>query len=130
MGKIHKTSCEEISVIQNAIMNEILLLQNPSMQAVADSLGIDITTFSRQIGTLEKKMLVERTPYEEDRRSYILSLTAKGQKLVNLIDASIFAKMEEALTSMNEFERDMVLRSIQIFDEKLIDQQATCDVQL
>ena len=130
MGKIHKTSCEEISVIQNAIMNEILLLQNPSMQAVADSLGIDITTFSRQIGTLEKKMLVERTPYEEDRRSYILSVTAEGKKLVNLIDASIFAKMEEALTSMNEFERDMVLRSIQIFDEKLIAQQATCDVQL
>ena len=130
MGKIHKTSCEEISVIQNAIMNEILLLQNPSMQPVADSLGIDITTFSRQIGTLEKKMLVERTPYEEDRRSYILSLTAAGQKLVNLIDASIFAKMEEALTSMNEFERDMVIRSIQIFDEKIKSQQTSCDVQL
>ena len=130
MGKIYKTSCEEISVIQNAIMNEILLLQNPSMQTVADALGIDITTFSRQIGTLEKKMLVERTPYEEDRRSYILSLTAEGKKLVNLIDASIFAKMEEALTSMNEFERDTVLRSIQILDQKLIDQQTSCEMQL
>ena len=119
MGKIHKTSCEEISVIQSSIMNEISLHQNPSMQTIADSLGIDITTFSRQIGTLEKISLVERTPYEEDRRSYILSITAEGKRLVSIINASIFAKMEEALISMNEFERDMVLKSIHIFDEKL-----------
>lgn len=119
LGKIHKSSSNEISVIQSSIMNEISLLQNPSMQTVADSLGIDITTFSRQIGTLEKKKLVVRTPYEEDRRSYILSLTAEGERVVKIIDAAIFAQMEEALVSMNEFERDMVLKSIHIFDEKL-----------
>ena len=119
MHKIHKTSCEEISVIQSSILNEISLLQNPSMQTVADALGIDITTFSRQIGTLEKKKLVVRTPYEEDRRSYILSLTAEGIRFVKIIDAAIFTQMEEALISMNEFERDMVLKSIHIFDEKL-----------
>lgn len=119
MRKIHKASCEDISVIQSSIMNEISYLQTPSMQTVAESLGMDITTFSRQIGTLEKKKLVERTPYEEDRRSYILSLTAEGERQVNIIDAAIFSQMDEALISMNEFERDMVLKSIQIFDEKL-----------
>lgn len=118
-GKIHKASCEDISVIQSSIMHEISLLLNPSMQSVADALGIDITTFSRQIRTLEMKKLVVRTPSEEDRRIYILSLTMEGKRLVNLINANIFAKMEKVLTSMNEFERETVLRSIQIFDEKL-----------
>lgn len=121
MRKIHTASCEEISVIQSSIMNEISLLQNPSMQTVADALGIEITTFSRQIGTLEKKNLVARTPYEADLRIYILSLTREGERLVNLINTSVLAEMETALSSMNEFEKDMVLRSIQIFDERLKD---------
>lgn len=121
LGKIYKSSCEEISVIQSSILIEISLLPNPAMQKVADSLGMDITTFSRQIATLEKKKLVIRTPYKEDRRRYILSLTAEGQELIGKIDTEIFKKMEQALLSMNEFERDMVLKSIQIFDEKLKD---------
>jgi DNA-binding MarR family transcriptional regulator len=119
MRGIHKESCDVISIVQSSILYEISLMTKPSMQAVAEAAGMDITTFSRQIGTLEKKELVVRTPYEGDRRIYLLSLTAKGSEMVGAINEIIAAKMETALASMNDFERETVLRSMHVLEEKL-----------
>ncbi|MEK5070178.1 MarR family winged helix-turn-helix transcriptional regulator [Sporosarcina sp. FSL K6-1508] len=119
MRTIHKSSCATVSVVQSSILYEISLVTKPSMQAVAEAIGMDITTFSRQINTLEKKELVVRTPYEGDRRIYLLSLTEKGSKMMNSINEIIAAKMEMALASMNDFERETVLRSMYVLGEKL-----------
>ena len=119
MRGIHKESCDVISIVQSSILYEISLMTKPSMQAVAEAAGMDITTFSRQIGTLEKKELVVRTPYEGDRRIYLLSLTGKGREMVGAINGIIAAKMETALASMNDFERETVLRSMHVLEEKL-----------
>jgi DNA-binding MarR family transcriptional regulator len=119
MRGIHKESCDVISIVQSSILYEISLMTKPSMQTVAEAAGMDITTFSRQIGTLEKKELVVRTPYEGDRRIYLLSLTAKGSEMVGAINEIIAAKMETALASMNDFERETVLRSMHVLEEKL-----------
>ena len=119
MRNIHKSSCNVISVVQSSIVYEISLLAKPSMQTVAEAVGMDITTFSRQIGTLEKKELVVRTPYEGDRRIYLLSLTGKGSEMVRAINETISVKMDNALASMNDFERETVLRSMHVLEEKL-----------
>ncbi|NYF24701.1 MarR family winged helix-turn-helix transcriptional regulator [Sporosarcina sp. JAI121] len=119
MRNIHKSSCDEVSVVQSSILYEISLIIKPSMQTVAEAVGMDITTFSRQIGTLEKKELLIRTPYEGDRRIYLLSLTSKGSAIVTSINEIIAAKMEGALASMNDFERETVLRSMYVLEEKL-----------
>ena len=119
MRTIHKESCDIVSVVQSSILYEISLLTKPSMQTVAEAVGMDITTFSRQIGTLEKKELVVRTPYEGDRRIYLLSLTGKGSEMVRTINGTISVKMDNALASMNDFERETVLRSMHVLEEKL-----------
>ncbi|WP_370456064.1 MarR family winged helix-turn-helix transcriptional regulator [Sporosarcina sp. ANT_H38] len=119
MRSIHKSSCDVISIVQSSIIYEISLMTKPSMQVVAEAVGMDITTFSRQIGTLEKKELVIRTPYEQDRRIYLLSLTAKGSDMVVAINGIIAAKMESALATMNDFERETVLRSMHVLEVKL-----------
>ncbi len=119
MRNIHKTSCDVVSVVQSSILYEISLLTKPSMQTVAEAVGMDITTFSRQIGTLEKKELVVKTPYEGDRRIYLLSLTGKGSEMVGTINGTISVKMDNALASMNDFERETVLRSMHVLEEKL-----------
>lgn len=119
MRSIHKSSCDVISIVQSSILYEISLVTKPSMQAVAEAVGMDITTFSRQIATLEKKELVVRTPYEGDRRIYLLSLTGKGSDMARAINEVIATKMENALASMNDFERETVLRSMHVLEEKL-----------
>lgn len=119
MRNIHKDSCTDVSVVQSAIMQEISIQSNPSMQRVAVAVGMDITTFSRQIGTLEKKNYVMKTPFQEDRRINLLALTDEGVKLIALINTSIAEKLEKVLHVMNEFERETVIRSLYTFNEKL-----------
>jgi DNA-binding MarR family transcriptional regulator len=119
LNKIHKISCEDVTAIQSSILHEVSLHSNPSMQTVAAAIGMDITTFSRQIGTLEKKKLINRTPYSNDRRILLLSLTNLGQNLVETINIRIAKTVEDSLSTMNEFERETVLRSLHLFCEKL-----------
>jgi DNA-binding MarR family transcriptional regulator len=119
LNKIHKISCEDVTAIQSSILHEVSLHSNPSMQTVAAAIGMDITTFSRQIGTLEKKKLINRTPYSNDRRILLLSLTNLGQNLVETINVRIAKTVEDSLSTMNEFERETVLRSLHLFCEKL-----------
>lgn len=119
LRNIHKESSEEISVVQSSILYEISLLTNPSMQEVAEAVGMDITTFSRQIASLVKMKFVEKNPYEQDRRIHLLSLTERGEVTVESINVVIAAKMETAFTSMTHFERDIVIKSIHVLNEKL-----------
>ena len=121
LQKIHKKSCEEVSVIQSSILYEISGLSKPSMQMVSVAVGMDITTFSRQVGTLEKKNLVLRTPLEEDRRIYILSLTEQGREILDVMNNKIANEMEKAFAAMNDFERETVIRSLHVLEEKLRD---------
>ena len=119
LNKIHKASCEGVTVVQSSILYEISLHEDPSMQTVADALGMDITTFSRQIGTLEKKSLITRTANLKDRRIYLLSLTKTGLLLVETINTNIAGTLEESLSTMNDFERETVMRSMQLLSDNL-----------
>lgn len=119
LRKIHKAGCNEVSIVQSSILQEIAMLTMPSMQEVALAVGMDITTFSRQIGTLEKKGLVFKKPNDKDRRIYILSLTDKGEEVIKTINRIIAVKMEQSLSSMNDFERETVIRSMHVLEKKL-----------
>ncbi|HLO12475.1 MAG TPA: helix-turn-helix domain-containing protein, partial [Pseudoneobacillus sp.] len=69
-GFLNKNCCTvgavEISVIHSHILYEIDKSHSPSIQQVAQNLGIDITTFSRQIQSLVKHGLVKKTPDPND----------------------------------------------------------------
>ncbi|WP_438318888.1 MarR family winged helix-turn-helix transcriptional regulator [Sporosarcina sp. FA9] len=119
LRKIHKSSCKDVSVIQSSILYELSLLDQPSMQTLAEAVGMDITTFSRQINTLEKKDLIERNPSAKDRRIYRLSLSLKGEEIALTINKSIAESMSAVLNTMNEFERETVIRSMLVLSNKL-----------
>ncbi len=112
LNKIHKEACTDVSVQQSTIMHEIQMRNEPSMQETARGLGMDITTFSRQVQTLVNGGYVKRRPYPGDRRIQILSLTDKGTKKVKQIDEKILEQMNEALASMGEFEQEIIVRSL------------------
>jgi len=119
LRKIHKKGCDDVTIVQHSIMYEISQMDRPSMQTIAEVLGVDITTFSRQIGTLIKKKLVVRTASKDDRRIYILSLTEEGKEIVASVNERIATDMDNLLLSMNDFERDTIIRSMQVLTEKL-----------
>ncbi|WP_456276257.1 MarR family winged helix-turn-helix transcriptional regulator [Bacillus sp. AK128] len=115
-GILNKTCCSvdgiDVSAIQSHILYEIQKKEGLSIQQAAELLGIDITTFSRQIQTLVKMGLVKKSPYSGDKRITLLQLTEKGEKVAVGIDQQMNQFIEGIFKEMSEFERENVQRSI------------------
>jgi len=123
-GLINEQCCDnccgqEISLVQCHILNEINRQHHPSMQEIASALGMDITTFSRQIKTLVDKGLVKKTPHPADNRINILSLTPEGLEIENSINVTVNAQLNGVFSTMSEFERETVIRSIKLLNDAM-----------
>ncbi|MGD6943137.1 MarR family winged helix-turn-helix transcriptional regulator [Cytobacillus gottheilii] len=129
-GMLNKNCCSsggnDLSLVQSHILYEIDRLDQPNVQQVADVLGMDITTFSRQIQTLVKMNLVKKSQLPEDRRIHILSLTTEGKYTAAAIDAEMNQYLEEVFSHMNEFEKETVLRSINLLNNAMAKSTVCC----
>lgn len=129
-GLLNKNCCTaggiDISLIQSHILYEIEHMHQPSVQQVADVLGTDITTFSRQIQSLMKMNLIKKTPHPDDRRVHVLSLTTEGEFVAATIDYQMNAYLEEVFSHMNEFEKETVIRSIKLLNASMAKSSVCC----
>ncbi|MEQ2528380.1 MarR family winged helix-turn-helix transcriptional regulator [Bacillaceae bacterium CLA-AA-H227] len=129
-GFLNKNCCTaggaEISLVQSHILYEIDNQHNPSMQQIADTLGIDITTFSRQVQSLVKLNLVKKTPDAEDRRIHILSLTTEGKYVATTIDEQMNLFLNDVFSHMNDFEKETVIRSIKLLNNAMAKSSMCC----
>ncbi len=129
-GFLNKNCCSaggcDISVIQSHILYEIDRQHKPSIQQVAETLGTDITTFSRQVQSLIKMNLVKKTPDPNDRRVHLLSLTTEGKYVAGAIDQQMNDYFNEIFSHMNDFEKDTVIRSIKLLNEAMAKSSQCC----
>jgi DNA-binding MarR family transcriptional regulator len=128
-GLLNASCCEvccgeEISIVQSHILFEVRRTGAPSMQQVADELGMDVTTFSRQIKSLVSKHLVVRRVSSDDRRVSLLELTPEGEGVMARIDSFMTDRIEQVFSSMTSFERDAVTRSLELLNGAL--ERTTC----
>ncbi len=124
-GLLNASCCDEccgeqVSMAQSHILFEVRRLVNPSMQQVAEELGMDVTTFSRQIKGLEEKGLVCRRVSPDDRRVTLLGLSDAGRQVLEKIDGFMAARLEGVFGQMTSFERETVVRSLGLLNEALI----------
>ncbi|KPV56464.1 MarR family transcriptional regulator [Paenibacillus sp. A3] len=133
-GFLNKHCCSagglDISLVQSHILYEIDHQHKPSIQQVAEALGTDITTFSRQIQSLIKMNLVKKAPDPDDRRVYLLSLTTEGKYVAATIDQQMNAYLGEVFSHMNEFEKETVIRSIKLLNEAMEKSSLCCTTPL
>ncbi len=108
---------EQISLAQSHILFEIRRQGAPSMQQVAEELGMDVTTFSRQAKGLEGRGLIVRTVSPEDRRVSLLGLTDAGAAVLARIDRYMSERIELIFSTMTDFERETVTRSLGLLNE-------------
>lgn len=133
-GLLNVDCCEnccgaEVSLVQSHILFEIRRQKNTSMQQVADELGMDITTFSRQVKTLEKKGLVSKTPDPGDRRVNLLALTAAGAAVLEQIEQSMNRYIGQIFSQFSEFEREAVLNSLKLINNALLKTGPCCSLK-
>jgi DNA-binding MarR family transcriptional regulator len=129
-GFLNRNCCSvggtDLYLIQSHILYEIERQNSPSMQQIADTLGTDITTFSRQIQSLIKMKLVKKTPLPEDRRINILSLTTEGTFIATTIDRQINDYLTDIFSHMNEADKEMVIRSIKLLNDSMAKSEMCC----
>jgi DNA-binding MarR family transcriptional regulator len=129
-GLLNKNCCSvggcDISLIQSHILYEIDNQLKPSIQQIAEILGTDITTFSRQVQSLVKMNLVRKTPDPDDKRISILSLTTEGKYIAATIEQQMNSFLNEVFSQMNEFERETVIRSIHLLNNAMAKSSACC----
>ncbi len=129
-GFLNKACCNagghDISLVQSHILYEIQHQYQPSMQQVADTLGTDITTFSRQVRSLMKINLIKKTPDPNDRRISILSLTEEGKQVALDIDQQMNQYLEDVFASMSPEEKEMVLHSLQLLNKSMQQTSRCC----
>lgn len=121
-GLLNATCCDEccgeqVSMAQSHILFEVRRLESPSMQQVAEELGMDVTTFSRQAKSLEAKGLVTRRVSPEDRRVSLLGLTDEGLRVLGKIDRYMAERLDLIFARMSTFERETVIRSLELLSE-------------
>ncbi len=122
LGLLNASCCDEccgqqVSMAQSHILSEIRRRGSPSMQRVAEELGMDVTTFSRQAKGLEGKGLIMRQVAPEDRRVSRLGLTDEGTQVLEQIDRYMVDKLEQIFSSLTSFERETVVKSLGLLNE-------------
>ena len=129
-GLLNRNCCEvgnlDITMVQSQILYEISKRNNAAMQEVADALGTDISTFSRQIQNMIKLDLVKKSSSEADKRIYLLSLTEQGNKVAQEIQREMEAHLEEIFSHMNDFEKETVLRSMALLNQAMAKSSVCC----
>ncbi|WP_373231466.1 MarR family winged helix-turn-helix transcriptional regulator [Cohnella sp.] len=130
-GNLSENCCESccdssITLLQSNIMHEIKRQHNPSMQEIAYALGIDITTFSRQVKTLVESNLVKKTPDPQDNRIQILTLTQEGERLNMEIDKQVNSDLNQVLSQLSEFERQSVINALRLLDKAMLQSNVCC----
>ncbi len=129
-GFLNKNCCSvgnfEISLIHSHILFEVDRRKRASMQEVAEALGTDITTFSRQVQTLIKMGLLEKKPQVEDRRVHLLSLTVEGLFVTGGIDEQMKANFEEIFSHLSKEEGEMVIQSIKLLNSAMEKSSSCC----
>ncbi|MGG4048071.1 MarR family winged helix-turn-helix transcriptional regulator [Paenibacillus favisporus] len=133
-GLLNKNCCtvggHDLTPVQSHILFEVDRRHHPSIQQIAETLGTDITTFSRQIQSLIKMNLIKKTPDPTDRRVSTLALTVEGKYVAATIDHQMNAYLDDVFSFMTEFEKETVLRSIKLMNEAMAKSDYCCKPML
>lgn len=81
-----------------AVLNEF---PDCTMQLLADTAGVDRTTLAHTVKLMVEERLIIKTQRESDRRSVVLSLTGKGQKVLDAILPSVIATNERCFAGFS-----------------------------
>jgi DNA-binding MarR family transcriptional regulator len=81
---------------------------SPSATEVAQRLGIDPSTVSRQLRPLEEQELVKRTVDQGDRRVTRLTVTTAGRRVLEQVERSAIDTLASALESWSADDRALL----------------------
>jgi len=86
---------------------------------IADRVGRDYTTVSRQVSKLEELGLVRRESSAADRRIRMAAVTSRGKEMTDLVDAARERMGRKIFASWKQTEMDELVRLMRKFADAL-----------
>ncbi len=87
------------------------------LSELAHVLGVDLSTVSRQVASLERHELVERTVDPSDRRAAVVGLTAEGVRALERLRSAARARLTDILADWTDAERAELARALTRFND-------------
>ena len=115
--EILNTSC---TLTESRILYEINERENCIANEIANDLNIDRSYMSRILNGFIKKELIIKTASTMDHRKQILSLTGKGQELLDEINKQSDVQIRELLSGLSYEDIAMIEKSMNIIQEKMV----------
>lgn len=91
-----------------------------SVAELADKVGRDYTTVSRQLAKLEELKLIERADGQGDRRRREAILSADGKRTVRAISAARRRLLSKILEQWSESDKTMLAKLMRRFADEMI----------
>ena len=95
-----------VTVDQWVVMKQLYVKGNLSQTEIAELVFKDMPTLTRIIDLLCNKELAVRTPFENDRRKFSVSLTDKGHEKVKLMWEPVNEIRQKAWSGLSEEDFD------------------------
>lgn len=94
-------------------------LHERTSKLIAEELDFDKPTVSGIVARLEDKIMIKKTPYPEDKRSFILSLTEEAKKRIPAIEVLSEQVTQKSLSNLSHEQRELFRHFLSIVDSTL-----------
>ena len=103
-----------LSVTQFRVLLFISRCRGSSLSAVADHVGLSLSSVSRMADNLVTRGLLVRQPRRDDRRGISLSVTPRGDRTIRATRKATQADLAEKLDALNREQQAMIIRAMQV----------------
>ncbi len=115
-----------LSVEEIRILTVMAHLDGPEqMKPLAELLGRDATTVSRQIAGLERKKLVKRSPCPNDGRATVVKITTTGEQMVERTLPMTKTLRKQAMQGISSADAKVLTRTLMKMLENLRQDQVS-----
>jgi DNA-binding MarR family transcriptional regulator len=105
--------CEGVTLAQCTLL-ETLREEGPRrLKALAETLGVQVSTATRLVDAAERQGLVSRNPEPGDARGVRVALTAEGERMAEKLSASGTAFCAMILDTLPARERERTVRTVE-----------------
>lgn len=112
-AEVRRQRGTELSVPQLRVLAFLGRTPGATLSAVADYVGLTLSSTSLQITSLVARNLVERTESPADRRCLILTLTAEGRAQLDAAANSARVSLAAGLATLSAEQRATVVQAMQ-----------------
>jgi DNA-binding MarR family transcriptional regulator len=112
--EVHQRRTASLSLLQFRTLAFLSHVNNSSLSAVAEHLGLSLPAMSRLINGLVNNRLVERQTVSTNRRQIALTLTAQGRATLEKVRGEIRRQLASSLKTLPAAERMTIQRAMRV----------------